>query len=108
RRMCATVCRLAPQSQRGLVTSGTLRAKRKSLRPIFSVRSCTSSALSCFVRPSWSRSIFLVGVGVCLYVARPLVSLRHFAIHARSACVLHHLFTVDRMVNSWGGGSAGC
>ena len=66
RRICATVCRLAPQSQRGLVTSGTLRAKRKSLSPIFSVRSCTSSALSRLVSPSWSRSTFLVGVGVCL------------------------------------------
>jgi hypothetical protein len=53
RRMCATVCRLATQSQRGLVTSGTLRAKRKSLNPIFSVRSCTSSALSRLGRPSW-------------------------------------------------------
>jgi hypothetical protein len=66
RRMCATVCRLAPQSQRGLLTSGTLWAKRKSLNPIFLVRSCTSSALSCLVSPSWSRSTFLVGVGVCL------------------------------------------
>ncbi|KAF1923271.1 uncharacterized protein M421DRAFT_327630 [Didymella exigua CBS 183.55] len=62
RRMWATVCRLAPQSQRGLLTSGTLRAKRKSLKPIFSVRSCTSSALSRLVSPSWSRSTFLVGV----------------------------------------------
>src|SRR5690348_15955964 len=98
--MCATVCRLALQSQRGLVTSSTLRAKRKSLRPIFSVRSYTSSALSCSVRPLCSRSIFLVGVSVCLYVALPFVSVRHFAVHARSACVLHHLLTVDRIVNS--------
>ena len=54
------------------------------------------------------RRVVITGAGLCLYVARLLVSLRHFAIHARSACVLHHLFTVDRMVNSWGGGSAGC
>jgi hypothetical protein len=66
RRMCATVCRLAPQSQQGLVTSGTLRAKRKLLNLIFSVRSCTSSALSRLVSPLWSQSTFLVGAGVCL------------------------------------------
>jgi hypothetical protein len=54
----ATVCRLSPQLQRGLVTVGTCRLKRKSLSPIFSVRSCSrlwcssdlalfSDALSC-------------------------------------------------------------
>ena len=99
-------CRLAPQPQRGLVTSGTPRLKRKSFSPIFSVRSCTSSALSRLVSPSWSRST-LVGVGVCLYVARPLVSLRHLAIHASSVCVLHYLLSLDLMVYSFGGMSAG-
>ena len=39
--------------------------KRKSLSPIFSVRSCTSSALSRLLSLSWSYST-LVGVGVCL------------------------------------------
>ncbi|EUC41439.1 hypothetical protein COCMIDRAFT_79088, partial [Bipolaris oryzae ATCC 44560] len=43
-RMWATVCRLSPHWQRELVTPGTLWVKRKSRRPIFSVRSCTSSA----------------------------------------------------------------
>lgn len=107
RRMWATVCRLAPQSQRGLMTGGTFVAKMKSLNPTFPVCSCTSSALSRLGRPSWSRSTFLVGIGVCLWVAQLFRSLRHFAVHACYACVLHHLFTVRCIVNSWGGASAG-
>ena len=75
---------------------------------IFSVRSCTSSALSCLLSLSWSCSTFLVGVGVCLYVAWPFFSSLHALIHALSACVLHHLLNVVLSGYSWGGGSAGC
>ena len=60
-------------------------------RKIFSDRSCTNRALSRLLRPSWSWSIFLVGTSVSLYVARPFVSFLHSAIHALSACILHHL-----------------
>jgi hypothetical protein len=90
----ATVCRLSPQLQPGLVMSGTCRLKKKSLSPIFSVRSCTSSALSRLLSLSWSCSTFLVQVSVCLYVAWPFFSSLHELIHALSACVLHHLLSV--------------
>jgi hypothetical protein len=89
------------------VIPGTLRSKRKSLIPIFLVRSCTSNALYHLVSPSWSWSTFFVGVGVCLYVARPLVSARHLALHARSVYVLHHCLTVDLRGCSLGAASAG-
>jgi hypothetical protein len=108
RMMWATVCRLSPQLQRGLVTVGTCRLKRKSLRPIFSVRSCTSSALSLLLSLLWSCSTFFVGTGVCLYVARPFLSSLHALIHALSACVLHHLLIVVLSGYSCGGGRAGC
>jgi hypothetical protein len=108
RRTWATVCRLSPQLQPGLVMSGTCRLKRKSLRPIFSVRSCASSALSRLLSLSWSCSTFLVGTGVCLYVARPFFSSLHALTHALSACVLHHLLSVVLSGYSCGGGSAGC
>ena len=63
RRMWATVCRLSPHSHLELVTPGTCRWKRKSFSPIFSVLSCTSSALFLLLRPwrSWST---LVGTDV--------------------------------------------
>jgi hypothetical protein len=91
-----------------VVTVGTCRLKRKSLSPIFSVRSCTSSALSLLLSLSWSCSPFLVGVGVCLYVARPFLSSLHALIHALFACVLHHLRSVVLSGSSWRGASAGC
>jgi hypothetical protein len=102
-----TVCRLSPHSHLGLVTPSTLRLKRKSLSPIFSVRNCTSSALSRLLRPSCNWSTFLVDRGVCLYVALPLVSVLHLAVHARSACVLHHLLSVDLSGYSFGGVATG-
>ncbi|EUC27474.1 hypothetical protein COCCADRAFT_111597, partial [Bipolaris zeicola 26-R-13] len=107
RRTWATVCRLSPQLQRGSVMVGTCRLKRKSLRPIFSVRSCTNSALSLLLSLSWSCSTFLVGVGVCLYVARPLLSSLHALIQALSACVLHHLLSVVLSGYNCEGGFAG-
>jgi hypothetical protein len=58
-RLCATVCRLAPQSHRGLVTSKTLRAKRKSLSLVFSVCSCarrTSNQYACGVDDAKNRA----------------------------------------------------
>ena len=88
--------------------SGTCWLNRKSLSPIFSVCSCTSSALSLLLSLSWSCSTFFVGVGVCLYVARPFLSSLHALIHALSACVLHHLLSVVLSGYSCGGGSAGC
>ncbi|KAI3328251.1 hypothetical protein F4824DRAFT_154866 [Ustulina deusta] len=48
----STVCRLSPQLHFGSVMSGTLRLKRKSLRPIFSVRSWTKIALCRLLRSS--------------------------------------------------------
>ncbi|KAF2416983.1 hypothetical protein EJ08DRAFT_708416, partial [Tothia fuscella] len=53
-RTWATVCRPSRQSYRGSGTPGTRRLKRKSLRPIFSVRICTRSALSLLLRSLWS------------------------------------------------------
>jgi hypothetical protein len=94
-RTWATVCRLSLHWQWKLVIPGTLRAKSKSFRPIFSVRSCTSSALCRLVSPSWSWSTFLVSIGVRLYVVRPLISARYLALYARSVYVLHHRLTVD-------------
>ena len=82
--------------------------KRKSLSPIFSVRNCTSSALSRLLSLSWSCSTFLVGVGVCLYVARPFFSSLYALIHALSACVLHYLLSVILSGYSCAGGSASC
>jgi hypothetical protein len=73
RRMWATVCRLSPQLHVGLVTVGTPRLKRKSLSPIFSVRSCTSSALFRLLSLSRSCSAFLVGAGVSVGRAAFLV-----------------------------------
>jgi hypothetical protein len=35
------------------------------------------------------------------------VSMRYFTLYARSACVLHHLLTVNLMVYRLGGASAG-
>jgi hypothetical protein len=84
RRMWATVCRLSPQLHVGLVTVGTPRLKRKSLSPIFSVRSCTSRALCRLLSLSWSCSTFLVGVGVCLHVVRPFLSSLRVLTHCRS------------------------
>ena len=55
-RMCVTVCRPSLHSHIGSITSGTLRLKRKSLSPIFSVRSCTRSALCFLLKPWWSWS----------------------------------------------------
>jgi hypothetical protein len=81
--------------------------KRKSLSPIFSVRSCTSSALSRLLSLSWSYST-LVGVGVCLYVARPFFSSLYALIHALSAYVLHYLLSVILSGYSCAGGSASC
>jgi hypothetical protein len=104
----AKVCRLSPQLQPGLVMFGTCRLKRKSLSPIFSVRSCTSSALSRLLSLSWSCSTFLVGVGVCLYVARPFLSSLHAHIHCLVVCVLHHLLSVILSGYSCAGGSASC
>jgi hypothetical protein len=46
-------------------------------------------------------------VGVCLYVARPLVSARYLALYARSVYVLHYHLTVDLRGCSLGGASAG-
>ena len=43
---------------------------------------------------------------MCLYVARPLISLRYFAVYARSVCVLHYLLSVNLIVYSLGGASA--
>jgi hypothetical protein len=108
RRTWVTVCRLSPQLQRGLVTVGTCLLKRKSLRPIFSVRSCTSSALSRLLSLSWSCSTFLVGVGVCLYVARSFFFSLYALIYALSTCILHNLLSVVLSGYSCAGGSAGC
>ncbi|EUC49291.1 hypothetical protein COCMIDRAFT_85119, partial [Bipolaris oryzae ATCC 44560] len=65
RRKWATICRLSPQRLRGLVTDGPCRLERKSLRSIFLVRRCISSAPSLLLRCN----TFLVSVGVCLYIA---------------------------------------
>ncbi|EMD58168.1 hypothetical protein COCSADRAFT_303521 [Bipolaris sorokiniana ND90Pr] len=103
RRKWATVYCLSPQLQRRPVTVGTCRPKGKSLRPIFSVRSCTSSAPSHLLSLSWSCSTFLVGVGVCLYVARPFLFSFYALIYVLSARVLHHLLSVVLSGYSCGG-----
>jgi len=48
---CSGVSLAVPQRQSGVGTSGTLRWKRKARRPIFPVRSCVSTELSCFRSP---------------------------------------------------------
>lgn len=67
--------------------SGTRRRKRKSLRPIFSVRSWTSNELCRFLKPSCSRSTALEGVAVYRYAALPLVSACHVASHVSCECL---------------------
>ena len=62
--MCATVSRLSPHGQRGMVTSGTFRVNRKSLSTYFPVEvkvcvenisiTCHEDVRSCDLR----RSIF--------------------------------------------------
>ncbi|KAF5848917.1 hypothetical protein GGP41_009970 [Bipolaris sorokiniana] len=83
-RKWATICRLCPQPLRGLVT------KRKSLRSIFSVRRCTSSAPSLLL----SCSTFLVGAGMYLCIVRPFLSSLHALNQALSASVLNHFMSV--------------
>jgi hypothetical protein len=58
---CFGVSRSCPQVQAALVTSGTPMLCRKSLSPIFPVRSCTRSELSALCSPWCRLSTFSLG-----------------------------------------------
>lgn len=82
RRTRATVCRHSPNLQRELVTSSTHQLKKKPWNSIFLVCNCISSALCRLVKLWRSWSTILVGVGVCLYVARLLVLTLNLLFHS--------------------------
>jgi hypothetical protein len=104
--MCNTVCRPSLQLHLLSVASGTLRLKRKSLSPIFSVRICTRIALCRLLKPSWSWSVLLVGLGVYRNEVLPLVSDAQFVCHDLLASLCAHVLSVDRRRYSFCGCSA--
>jgi hypothetical protein len=104
--MCNRVCRPSLQLHLLSVASGTLRLKRKSLSPIFSVRICTRIALCRLLKPSWSWSVLLVGLGVYRNEVLPLVSDAQFVCHDLLASLCAHVLSVDRRRYSFCGCSA--
>jgi hypothetical protein len=93
---CERQSAVSLHSQRALVASGTLRAKRELLSPVFSVSSWTSSALSRLLGPSWSWRTFLVGAGMCplcsaFYLLSPAPYLCSLSLYLVSACAMNGL-----------------
>lgn len=86
---------------------GTFRRKRKSLGPIFSVRSCTRMALCLLVRRSCSCSTFFDGAGLCLNVVLPFVSCCQSGCQCLSASFRLHVFSVDCSAYNWWGPDLG-
>jgi len=73
-RTCRTGCRPSRHVHIGSWTSGTFCQKRKSFRPIFSVRSWTRIELWFLLRPLWSRNTIFEGTGVYRNDTLPLLS----------------------------------
>ena len=106
RRTWPTVCRPSWQSHLASGIPGTRRLKRKSLSPIFSVLICTRIALFRLLRSLWSCSTFFVGLGVCLRVVFPFVSVFQLACQCLFTVFQPHVLSDVLSGYSSDGGSA--
>lgn len=95
KRMCLTVWFLCLHSHLLSSIPGTLRWKRNSQRPIFPVRTCTTSELSSLLNPQWNLIVPLLGDGFSLCNSRPRRSLAHSSFHSLIAFLVAWVFFAD-------------